>query len=95
MAIDKAKVKEIAKLARMKVADNDESELATELNQILDWIEQLDEVDTKNVLPVTSVTSEILSQRDDKVTNLDQKDKVLANSPSDNSDFYVVPKVVE
>ena len=95
MAIDKAKVREIAKLARMKVADKDESELATELNQILDWIEQLDEVDTKNVLPVTSVTSEILSQRDDKVTNLDQKDKVLANSPSDNSDFYVVPKVVE
>ena len=95
MAIDKAKVNEIAKLARMKVADKDESELATELNQILDWIEQLDEVDTKNVLPVTSVTSEILSQRDDKVTNLDQKDKVLANSPSDNSDFYVVPKVVE
>ena len=95
MSIDKAKVKEIAKLARMKVADNDESELAKELNQILDWIEQLDEVDTKDVLPVTSVTSEILSQRDDKVTNLDQKDKVLANSPSDNSDFYVVPKVVE
>ena len=95
MSIDKAKVKEIAKLARMKVADKDESELATELNQILDWIEQLDEVDTKDVLPVTSVTSEILSQRDDKVTNLDQKDKVLANSPSDNSDFYVVPKVVE
>ena len=95
MAIDKAKVKEIAKLARMKVADKDESELATELNQILDWIEQLDEVDTKNVLPVTSVTSEILSQRDDKVTNLDQKDKVLANSPSDNLDFYVGPKVVE
>jgi len=95
MAIDKAKVKEIAKLARMKVADKDESELATELNQILDWIEQLDEVDTEDVLPVTSVTSEILSQRDDKVTNLDQKDKVLANSPSDNSDFYVVPKVVE
>ena len=95
MAIDKAKVKENAKLARMKVADKDESELATELNQILDWIEQLDEVDTKDVLPVTSVTSEILSQRDDKVTNLDQKDKVLANSPSDNSDFYVVPKVVE
>ena len=95
MAIDKAKVNEIAKLARMKVADKDDSELATELNQILDWIEQLDEVDTKNVLPVTSVTSEILSQRDDKVTNLDQKDKVLANSPSDNSDFYVVPKVVE
>ncbi|MBR86104.1 MAG: Asp-tRNA(Asn)/Glu-tRNA(Gln) amidotransferase GatCAB subunit C [Rhodospirillaceae bacterium] len=95
MAIDKAKVKEIAKLARMKVADKDESELATELNQIFDWIEQLDEVDTEDVLPVTSVTSEILSQRDDKVTNLDQKDKVLANSPSDNSDFYVVPKVVE
>ena len=95
MAIDKAKVKEIAKLARMKVADNDESELAKELNQILDWIEQLDEVDTKDVLPVTSVTSEILSQRDDKVTNLEQKDKVLANSPSDNSDFYVVAKVVE
>ena len=95
MAIDKAKVKEIAKLARMKVADKDESELARDLNQILDWIEQLDEVDTKDVLPVTSVTSEILSQRDDKVTNLDQKDKVLANSPSDNSDFYVVPKVVE
>ena len=95
MAIDKAKVKEIAKLARMKFADKDESELARDLNQILDWIEQLDEVDTKNVLPVTSVTSEILSQRDDKVTNLDQKDKVLANSPSDNSDFYVVPKVVE
>ena len=95
MAIDKANVREIAKLARMKVADKDESELATELNQILDWIEQLDEVDTKDVLPVTSVTSEILSQRDDKVTNLDQKDKVLANSPSDNSDFYVVPKVVE
>ena len=95
MAIDQAKVKEIARLARMKIPDKDESELARELNQILDWIEQLDEVDTKDVLPVTSVTSETLSQRDDKVTNLDQKDKVLANSPSDNSDFYVVPKVVE
>ena len=95
MAIDQAKVKEIARLARMKILDQDESELARELNQILDWIEQLDEVDTKNVLPVTSVTSEILSQRDDKVTNFDQKDKVLANSPSDDKDFYVVPKVVE
>ena len=95
MAIDQTKVKEIARLARMKIPDKDESELARELNQILDWIEQLDEVDTRDVLPLTSVTSEILSQRDDKVTNLDQKDKVLANSPSDNSDFYVVPKVVE
>ena len=95
MAIDQTKVKEIARLARMKIPDKDESELARELNQILDWIEQLDEVDTRDVLPLTSVTSEILSQRDDKVTNLDQKDKVLANSPSDNTDFYVVPKVVE
>ena len=95
MAIDQTKVKEIARLARMKIPDKDESELARELNQILDWIEQLDEVDTRDVLPLTSVTSEILSQRDDKVTNLDQKDKVLANSPSDNLDFYLVPKVVE
>ena len=95
MAIDQTKVKEIARLARMKIPDKDESELARELNQILDWIEQLDEVDTRDVLPLTSVTSEILSQRDDKVTNHEQKDKVLANSPSDNTDFYVVPKVVE
>ena len=95
MAIDKATVKNIARLARIKVPEEDLLELSLELTQILSWIEQLNEVDTENVAALTSITEEVMAQREDTITEGDLKEKVLANAPDAEEAFYTVPKVVE
>ena len=100
MALDKATVARIAALARIKVTEEEETRLAGELSQILTWIEQLDEVDTARVQPMTSVGHQKLPLRDDKVADGGIRDKLLANTPSDNATatargFFAVPKVVE
>ena len=95
MALDEATVRNIAKLARIKVPESDISSLAEELSNILNWIEQLNEVDTENVVPMTSVTNAIMSRRSDKITDGDYPDKILANAPDSEGAFYTVPKVVE
>jgi len=95
MALDDATVRNIAKLARIKVPEEEISSLAGELSNILDWIEQLNEVDTDNVVPMTSVTDMIMPAREDKITDGDYPDKVLANAPDPEGAFYTVPKVVE
>jgi aspartyl-tRNA(Asn)/glutamyl-tRNA(Gln) amidotransferase subunit C len=95
MALDKATVTRIATLARIRVAEEELEPLAGELSTILDWIEQLGEVDTADVPPMTSVAEMTLPMRDDKVSDGGASDAVLSNAPRSARGFFTVPKVVE
>jgi aspartyl-tRNA(Asn)/glutamyl-tRNA(Gln) amidotransferase subunit C len=95
MAVDEATVRRIGRLARIKVTDAEAKSLVGELNGILDWVAQLDEVNTANVEPMTSVMPMTLRQREDKITDGEKADDVTLNAPQSEDHFYVVPKVVE
>jgi aspartyl-tRNA(Asn)/glutamyl-tRNA(Gln) amidotransferase subunit C len=95
MQVDEATVRRIARLARIKVTDAEAKALEKELSGILDWVKQLDEVDVGNVEPMTRVIPMTLRKRDDKVTDGEIPEQVLANAPQREGDFFVVPKVVE
>ena len=95
MAIDAATVRKVAKLARIAEPEEKLELLARELSGILDWIEQLGEVDTDGVEPMTSVVAAKLPMREDVVTDGGYVDQVLANAPKSANGFFVVPKVVE
>jgi len=95
MSLDKATVRRIAQLARLRVDEERLAPLAQELNNILGWIEQLNEVDTSDVAPMTSVVEMALPRRNDDVTDGAMPDKILANAPETDDGFFVVPKVVE
>lgn len=95
MAVDTKTVKRIASLAKLKIDDDKVKDAESEFNKILDWIEQLNEVDTNNVEPLLSVNDENLRLREDKVTDGNQRDAVLANAPMSSYGYFVVPKVVE
>ena len=95
MAIDAATVRKVAHLARIKTPEDRLEPLARELNGILAWIEQLDEVDVAGVEPMTSNVAQPLRLRDDVVTDGNKVADVLSNAPKAAEGFYVVPKVVE
>ena len=95
MAIDAATVKKVASLARIREPEERLEPLAKELNAILQWIDQLAEVDTDGVEPMTSAVATKLPMREDVITDGGHADKVLANAPKDANGFFVVPKVVE
>jgi len=95
MAIDVATVRKVARLARIAEPEEKLEPLARELSGIMAWIEQLNEVDTDGVEPMTSAVHTPLPMRDDVVTDGGDPQKVLSNSPKRAGDFYVVPKVVE
>ena len=95
MAIDKDTAARVAKLARIKVEEDQLPALADEFSAILGFIEQLNEVDVEGVEPMTSVTPMRLLRRDDVVTDGDQTDAVLKNAPDTREGFFAVPKVVE
>lgn len=95
MSIDKATVAKIATLARIKVPEAEQEKLAGELSNILGWVEQLAEVDTDDVRPMTSVVDAEPVMRADAVTDGDRRDEVTANAPSPAHGFFTVPKVVE
>jgi aspartyl-tRNA(Asn)/glutamyl-tRNA(Gln) amidotransferase subunit C len=95
MAIDAATVKRVAHLAHIQVPDDRLAPLARELSGILQWIEQLGEVDTDGVEPMTSAVALALPWRDDVVTDGGDPARVLANAPKTDRNFFVVPKVVE
>ncbi|HEV8029281.1 MAG TPA: Asp-tRNA(Asn)/Glu-tRNA(Gln) amidotransferase subunit GatC [Stellaceae bacterium] len=95
MALDKATVARIATLARIKVSASEQEHLATELTGILTWIEQLDEVDTTGVEPMSSVAAMRLPMREDVVTDGNCRDKILSDAPAPAHGFFTVPKVVE
>ena len=95
MAIDAATVKKVASLARIREPDERLEALAAELNGILAWIEQLNEVDTEGVEPMTSVVDAKLPLRADVVSEPGDPARILANAPKTERNFFVVPKVVE
>lgn len=95
MSVDKKIVAKIADLARIAVTEDELEPMVGELNNILDWIEQLSEVNTDGVAPMTSVVEVDLPWRADKVTDGGYRDEVLANAPHAEHGFFTVPKVIE
>ena len=95
MSVDQATVRHIARLARIKVSDEEAETLQGELSAILDWVEQLSEVDTDGVAPMTSVVEAEMKKREDAVTDGDMPDDIVRNAPERDDHFFVVPKVVE
>ncbi len=95
MSVDKNTVRKVARLARIAVPEERLEPLAAELNGILAWIEQLNEVDVQGVEPMTTPVKMTLPMREDVITDGNIRDKVLANAPKTEDGFFVVPKVVE
>jgi aspartyl-tRNA(Asn)/glutamyl-tRNA(Gln) amidotransferase subunit C len=95
MSVDTAIVRHIAKLARIAVTDAEVDALVPELNNILGWVEQLQEVDVTGVEPMTAVIPNKLRLREDEVTDGGIRDQVLANAPVAEHGFFAVPKVIE
>jgi aspartyl-tRNA(Asn)/glutamyl-tRNA(Gln) amidotransferase subunit C len=95
MPLDKATVARIATLARIRVPEEELEGLAAEMDKIIGWVEQLDEVTTDDVPPMASVVDVELPWRDDEVTDGDCRDKVLANAPEKVEGFFAVSKVLE
>ena len=95
MSIDLKTIKHISKLSRISVDDEKAQKLSEDLNSIFEFIEKLNELKTDNVEPLTSVAETTLKFRSDEVKSKDIKDQILKNSPDENQDFFVVPKVVE
>ena len=95
MSLDEATVARIARLARIRIEDEERSAMAGELSTIMDWIEQLNEVNTEGVPPMTSMDGVTLALRADEVTDGDKVEDVLANAPAAQDSHFVVPKVVE
>ena len=95
MSVDSATVRHIAKLARIAVTDSEVEALVPELNNILGWIEQLQEVDVSGIEPMTAVIPNTLRLREDVVTDGGKRDDVLKNAPVAEHGFFAVPKVIE
>ncbi len=95
MPVDQATVRRIARLARIKVKDEDVPKLEGELNTILSWIEQLNEVDVSQVEPLTSIVAVKMKMRKDEVTDGGYPEDIVKNAPARDDSFFMVPKVVE
>ena len=95
MTIDLKTIKHISKLSRISVDDAKADKLAGDLNSIFDFIEKLNKLNTDNVEPLTSVAETTLKLRADEVKSKNIRDQILKNSPEENEDFFVVPRVVE
>ena len=95
MKIDKNTTLKIAKLCRVRVEEHEIEELSSQLSSILDWVEQLNEVNTENVEPLSNVSTAKLPLREDKVSFEDKSNDVLTNAPEKLENYFVVPKVVE
>lgn len=95
MKVDEATVRNIARLARIKVSDDEAKTLEGELTGILQWVEQLEEIDTDGVEPMTSVVETEMKKRSDVVTDGGYAGDIVKNAPERADSFFVVPKVVE
>ena len=95
MSVDKETVRKVARLARIAMPEEKLEPMAEELNGILNWIEQLNEVDIDDVEAMTTPVKMAMPQRKDEVSDGGIRDKVLANAPKTEDGFFVVPKVVE
>ena len=95
MTIDLKTVKHISKLSRISIDDKKAKKLSDDLNSIFKFIEKLNELDTKEIEPLTSIAETNLKLRKDEIKSKNIREDILKNSPEDNKDFFVVPKVVE
>ena len=95
MSIDLKTIKHISKLSRISVDEEKADKLAGELNSIFKFIEKLNQLKTDNIEPLTSVAETTLKLRTDEVKSKDLREQVIKNSPQDNEDYFVVPKVIE
>lgn len=95
MSVDLATVKRVARLSRLAVSEEEAQKMMGELNGILGFVEQLSEVNVKDVEPMTSVTPMVMRKRADVVNDGDKAADITANAPSTTENFFMVPKVVE
>ena len=95
MTIDLKTVKHISKLSRISLDEEKANKLADDLNSIFSFIEKLNELNTENVEPLKSIAQTTLRFREDEIKSENIREKILKNSPENNEDFFVVPKVVE
>ena len=95
MSVSNEQVRHIARLARIAMSDEELERLVPELNNILGWVEQLGEVDTDGVEPLTAVIDQKLRLRDDAITDGDIREDILSNAPDAEHGFFAVPKVIE
>ena len=95
MSIDKDTVKHIAKLARISLNDKKVNNLSKDLSSIMKFIEKLNELDTDKTSPLTSIIKASLKYRNDEIRDGNIKNQILKNSPGENEEFFVVPKVIE
>tara|TARA_B100002052_G_scaffold284333_1_gene296115 strand:+ start:383 stop:670 length:288 start_codon:yes stop_codon:yes gene_type:complete len=95
MSIDKNQVKKVAKLSRISLDDSKLESLSKDLDTILNFVEQLNKLDTKKTEPLSSIVDKTLEPRVDQINDGKIKKEILKNSPGKNEDFFIVPKVVE
>ncbi len=95
MSMDQETVKKVARLARIRLTEEELSRMGPQLNGILSWIDQLNEVDTDNVQPLRAVHDLQQDLRKDEITDGGVPEKVLANAPEETQKYFVVPKIVE
>ena len=95
MKLDTNTINKIAKLARIRLSDKEANELLKDMNSILDWVEQLNEVNTDSVEPLTNISSSTLPKRKDEAEDVNTSDEILQNSPDKLEGYFAVPKVVE
>jgi len=95
MSIDLKTIKHISKLSRISVDEKKAEKLAGDMNSIFDFIEKLNELKTDNVKPLTSVVETTLKLRTDEVVSKNLREQIIKNSPKENEDYFVVPKVIE
>ena len=95
MSIDLKTVKHISKLSRISIDDQKAKKLEKDLNAIFKWIEQLNQLNTDKVEPLSSILNQSLRSRKDQISDGKIREKILKNSPKKNEEFFVVPKVVE
>ena len=95
MKIDINTTNKIAKLSRIKIDENEARSLSIELSSIVDWVEQLNEVNTENIKPLSNVSMSKLPLREDLDSKIDNSEEILLNAPDKLENFFVVPKVVE
>ena len=95
MKLDTNTINKIAKLARIKLSDDEAKDLLKDMNSILDWVEQLNDVNTDSIDPLANISSSTLPQRKDESKDVNSSDEILQNSPDKLEGYFAVPKVVE
>jgi aspartyl-tRNA(Asn)/glutamyl-tRNA(Gln) amidotransferase subunit C len=95
LKIDKNTINKIARLSRIKLDDKESEDYINDLNSILNWVEQLNEVNTENVEPLSNISSSILPKREDISKDTNSSEEILENAPDKLEGFFAVPKVVE